>query len=140
MTIGEKIRFIRLNKKMSQREVAEKCEIADSAIRKYELGIVEPKSKMIEKIAAALGTTPSQLMGWDWETKLSDDEVHLIADYNKLTDEGKAVARERVRELTEIPRYFNPNHGVEISTSPQPSPEAPQEPNNPHKDKDPEKD
>lgn len=54
MTIGEKIRKFRLEKKMTQRELGEKCGLADSAIRRYELGGANPKFETIIKIAKAL--------------------------------------------------------------------------------------
>lgn len=55
MTIGEKIKKARIDAKMTQKELAEKCGMADSAIRKYESGKITPKVETIEKIADALG-------------------------------------------------------------------------------------
>ena len=54
MTIGEKIRKFRLEKEMTQKELGEKCGLADSAIRRYELGGANPKFETIIKIAKAL--------------------------------------------------------------------------------------
>ena len=75
---------------------------------------VNPKMETIQKIAEALGVPVSRLTGDEWDASLSDDEVELIADYNKLTSDGKKVARERVHELTEISRYYDPDNGVEF--------------------------
>lgn len=63
MTIGERIKSIRTSKKMTQREVAEKCGFADSAIRKYESGRIAPKWMTLVKIANALEIDPFTLMG-----------------------------------------------------------------------------
>lgn len=52
MTIGEKIKKARTDAKMTQKELAEKCGMADSAIRKYESGKVVPKLDTIAKLRA----------------------------------------------------------------------------------------
>ena len=63
MTIGEKIRFIRLEKGMTQKQVAEKCGMADSAIRKYESGTQTPKIETLRRIATALDVAWVELTG-----------------------------------------------------------------------------
>lgn len=54
MTIGERIYYCRLEKKMTQKQLAEKAGMADSAIRKYESGRITPKFETLNRIAAAL--------------------------------------------------------------------------------------
>lgn len=56
MTNGEKIRNARLKKGMTQRELGEACipPIAESTIRRYELGKLNPKLGTLRKIANAL--------------------------------------------------------------------------------------
>lgn len=54
MTIGERIRSVRITKGLTQKQLAEKCGMADSAIRKYESGRVTPKHETIQRIASAL--------------------------------------------------------------------------------------
>ncbi len=54
MTTGERIKFFRQKRGMTQKQVAELCGMADSAIRKYESGKIIPKSGTIKKIATAL--------------------------------------------------------------------------------------
>lgn len=81
MTIGERIRAIRKEKSMTQKQVADACGMADSAIRKYESGSQTPKLKTVRRIAAALGVHPGELMGlkdygysiWGPEGLTSDD-------------------------------------------------------------------
>ena len=63
MDIGARIRAIRQEKGMTQKQVADKCGMADSAIRKYELGIQVPKVETAKRIAAALNVPPAQLLG-----------------------------------------------------------------------------
>lgn len=62
MNIGERIRKIRIEKGMTQKEIAEKCGINDANIRKYESGRQNPKIDTIEKIAKALDVEVSELL------------------------------------------------------------------------------
>ena len=55
MTVGERIRAVRKERGMTQKEVADICGMADSAIRKYESGRQMPKMKTLQRIADALG-------------------------------------------------------------------------------------
>ena len=66
MTIGERIRAAREEKKMTQEELGTICGTTKQSIFKYETGVITniPRDKM-EKIASALGVTPTYLMGWD---------------------------------------------------------------------------
>ena len=117
MTIGEKIKKARTDAKMTQKELAEKCGMADSAIRKYESGKVTPKLDTIAKIARAMGLYAGDLVdagqwgqvqpGEDSETA-SAAESQLLSHFRTLNDNGQTVAVERVQELTQIPAYQRP--------------------------------
>ena len=61
MTVGERIKKIRLEKGMTQKQVADSCGMADSAIRKYESGQITPKFDTIQRIALALEVNPGEL-------------------------------------------------------------------------------
>lgn len=65
MTVGERIRKIRTEKGMTQKQVAEACGMADSAVRKYESGAQKPKLDTIIRLAKALDVSPSLLAGID---------------------------------------------------------------------------
>ena len=78
MTIGEKIRAIRKEKGMTQKQLADICKMADSAIRKYESGQVVPKMEMIERIANALGVPAIQLMNRNLQMQMEVDGVNRI--------------------------------------------------------------
>ena len=101
MTIGEKIKKARTDAKMTQKELAEKCGMADSAIRKYESGKVTPKLDTIAKIARAMGLYAGDLVdagqwgqvqpGEDSETA-SAAESQLIYHFRTLNDNGQTVA------------------------------------------------
>ena len=54
MTVGEKIRKIRKEKGLTQKQLGKLCGIYEANIRKYELGKQNPKIETVAKIAAAL--------------------------------------------------------------------------------------
>ncbi len=62
MLIGEKIKKYRKEKGLTQRELADKLNIATNSLSRYEIGERRPPIDMIEKIAEILNVTPIQLM------------------------------------------------------------------------------
>lgn len=126
MTVGENIRHIRKEKGLTQKQLAENCKMYESQIRKYELGKANPKIETIIKIATALNVSLFEVISVNEYNNLIDtqveeqiqdeiksgkihlitkDERELTTNYLKLNTVGKAEARKRVSELTEIPRY-----------------------------------
>lgn len=88
-SIGENIRKLRLNKKLTQKELAQKCNISLSALNKYERGERIPKIENISSIASALGVSsleiikPSKVLDISEQitfTSLSSDEQDLIKE------------------------------------------------------------
>lgn len=65
MTIGEKIRYFRMRRKLTQQELGEKIGLqgtsAGNRIAQYESGYRSPKSDRLEAIAEALGVSPDDL-------------------------------------------------------------------------------
>ena len=93
--VGEKIRAYREFRGLNQIQLAELSGINVGTIRKYELGIRNPKPDQLEKIASALGLNVSVFLDFNIETVgdvLSllfaiDDAVDLsLANIN--TDDG----------------------------------------------------
>lgn len=60
-TIGERIRKLRIESGLTQKQLGERAKIAEPTIRKYELGKLNPKIETIQKIANAL-KVPIQLI------------------------------------------------------------------------------
>lgn len=54
MTVADNIRRIRKEKNLTQKQLGQKCGIAESTIRRYELGLLNPKFETLQKIADAL--------------------------------------------------------------------------------------
>ena len=63
MTIGEKIKSFRTLQEMTQKTLGEITGIGEATIRKYELGIRNPKPAQLKKIAQALGVGENVLLG-----------------------------------------------------------------------------
>ena len=63
--IANRLKTLRKSKKMTQDELAAALGTSKQTIHRYENGIITniPPEK-VEKLAAALSTTPSELMGW----------------------------------------------------------------------------
>lgn len=68
MTVGENIRRIRKEKGLTQKQLGELCnpQTSESTIRKYELGILNPKIETIDKIASALSVSPYEMVGEEY--------------------------------------------------------------------------
>lgn len=129
MTTGERIRQLRIDHQMTQEELGAKVGVQKAAIYKYENGlVVNLKRSVIEKLALALDTTPTYLMGMEDNdvsdslssertailTMLRESEardqariLEMIKDFQKLNEDGKEKAVERIHELTEIERFQN---------------------------------
>lgn len=83
--VGEKIRAYREFRGLNQIQLAELSGINVGTIRKYELGIRNPKPDQLEKIATALGLNVSVFLDFNIETVgdvlsllfLIDDSVNL---------------------------------------------------------------
>lgn len=83
MNLSEKIRYLRIQKGMTQAELAEKLNTTKQTIGKYENQVVTnlPLNR-IQELADALDTTPAYLMGWG-EEKLTEGELNLPSDLSE---------------------------------------------------------
>lgn len=108
MTSGEKIKAIRIAKGMTQKQVAEKCKMADSAIRKYESGKVDPKPKTIQRIADALGVPASDLF--------DDDYVNIAQLVYDAARSITSVSENAVKSISETATTASKNVDYAIDT------------------------
>lgn len=63
MTIGEKIKYFRTKKGITQGTLAELADIHPVSIRKYETNKMQPQPAQLERVAAALGVSYNALNG-----------------------------------------------------------------------------
>lgn len=79
MTMGERIKTLRIQQGMTQEELGRKVGVQKSAIYKYETGlVVNLKRSTIEKLAKVLGVKPTYLMG------MSEDEGEIPLGFSPL--------------------------------------------------------
>lgn len=82
MSIGKRIKEIRISKNITQNELALKIGTTKQTIYKYENEIVTNiPSQKIELISNALNTTPDYLMGW---SDKSTDDLYSIPGINPI--------------------------------------------------------
>ncbi len=121
MTTGERIRQLRVEHQMTQEELGAKVGVQKAAIYKYENGlVVNLKRSILEKLAIALETTPTYLMGmedkqdeWCAPSEFSPIQTKLLDAFDQLNDEGQTKAVEYVEDLVLTGRYKKPAaHGV----------------------------
>lgn len=121
LTTGEKIKKNRTQKGFTQKQLAQKCSMYESQIRKYETGKIHPKIETLQKIANALQVSVNSLrsdseLEMDFLTKYMcksfdatieslNIEHKLISDYRSLNAQGRQKAIEQIELLTKIPEY-----------------------------------
>ena len=90
MNVGNRIKKIREEKRISQTELAEKTASSKQTIYKYENGIVTniPSDK-VELIAKVLEVTPAYLMGWEDVSVIKNNDSLNV--YVATTDEEKEI-------------------------------------------------
>lgn len=129
MNVGEKIKSARLKKNLTQKQLGELCGMADSAIRRYELGGANPKIETLRRIASALDIGLEEFMT-DRELSLfesmanlylkSDSEIqelesldehtpqenYLVMKFRELNDKGQKKASDYIDDLTHLDKYI----------------------------------
>ena len=106
MNLSEKIRYLRIQKGMTQAELAEKLNTTKQTIGKYENQVVTnlPLNR-IQELADALDTAPAYLMGWGEEKPAdasSADELDLaiLSLVKQLPAEQKRFLLAQLRGVT----------------------------------------
>lgn len=99
MKCGEKIRELRKKRGISQNQLGELAGIAGTTIRKYELGIRNPKPEQLKKISYALGVSIWQFADYGLQTE--SDILYLLI---KMQEQGTLeIAAEKDSEGNFIP-------------------------------------
>ena len=104
MDTGEKIKLYRKLKGMTQHQLAEQSGIHPVSIRKYEAGMMRPKTEQIQKLADAMGINTFLLQGrqpaplkYDSLGNLEDSILYLL-DLGVLIKKGETVVLNPVLE------------------------------------------
>ena len=108
MTVGEKIKNLRISLDLTQEALATAASTTKQTIHKYETGIISniPASK-IKSIADKLQTTPAYLMGWTESSEIEKDEETSQKKNDAITDIILKMRRdenliEAIKELCEL--------------------------------------
>lgn len=89
MTFGQKITFIRKQKKISQAELGKLSDISGDIVGKYERDEMKPSIDTAKKLADALEISLDYLVG-DGELKILDKKtLKRLEDIDKLSDKDK---------------------------------------------------
>ena len=80
MDISEKIRYFRLQRGLSQEQLADRAGINTNTVRKYELGKRKPKLEQLKKIAGGLEISVIEFLDIEIE-----NEADLIAMLKKIS-------------------------------------------------------
>lgn len=120
MTIGEKIKFLRQKKGLTQKQLGDLCGMADSAIRRYESGRANPKIETLQKIADALDIKISELIslndaiGSVLETTEENRIIHTYSaievaikdNLNKMNNLAKKKVYDYTEDLIQNPQNW----------------------------------
>ncbi len=92
MTLGENIKFVRIQKKISQAELAKAANIHQKNISKYENDGVVPSAITLKEIAKALGVTTDYLLGNDKDDIIKDTILlRYFKEIDKMPDDTKSA-------------------------------------------------
>ncbi|MFB4167813.1 helix-turn-helix domain-containing protein [Virgibacillus sp. JSM 102003] len=103
--IGEKIKQLRQEKKMSISELADKAGVAKSYLSSIERSLqTNPSIQFIEKISSVLGVPVNELI---LEDKWKETEEQLDGEWLKIVQEAmeSGVSKEQFKEYLEFTKW-----------------------------------
>ncbi|KQB40841.1 helix-turn-helix transcriptional regulator [Flavobacterium aquidurense] len=96
--VGNKLKILRKNKKMSQEEVADYLDISQSAYARMESGESHSWASHILRICKIFGITPDELL----KLEVNNKEISSGQIFNQLSDTVIEQYEERIRELKKV--------------------------------------
>jgi transcriptional regulator with XRE-family HTH domain len=99
MTIAERIRLYRQQKGFSQAELAEKSQVNNKSLSRYELGTSIPPADALKNIADALGVSSDALLNDDNIAVKDKDLLQKFEVIQEMNDEDKIIVN-RFLDLT----------------------------------------
>lgn len=108
-TVGERIVFLRDEREISQKDLAERIGITAATLSRYENNLYDPKGAVICSLARELHTSTDFLLGLTPDYNVSPNiptvsaaEFHLLEMYRSLTPTNKIRISERILTLMEL--------------------------------------
>lgn len=93
-SVGERLRKARIKKGLKQAEVAKRLGVTRSVISRYELGINDPPSENIIKLAEIYGVSPNYLLGFKEEKTANFPDLEA-----PLREKNRADALNKISEI-----------------------------------------
>lgn len=100
--IGQRIRDLRKQKRMSQTELAKSAGVSQTTVTAWETGKAEPSSSAVAKLADIFNVTTDYLLGRPNKQETKKDDVELSDDDVIMTWRGKPLSdedRELIRRI-----------------------------------------
>jgi transcriptional regulator with XRE-family HTH domain len=107
VTLGDRIKFIRTKKNISQQELADILNVNRSAISLYETNRKSPSRENTYKIATALGVSIDYLLGLQTDPSFQTDNIHsetaqLMKRLDNMPSETKQTIINLIDDLLKI--------------------------------------
>lgn len=99
MTIAERIRLYRQQKGLSQAELAEKSQVNNKSLSRYELGSSIPPADALKNIADALGISSDALLNDDTVSIKDKELLKKFEVIQDMSEEDRAMVT-RFLDLT----------------------------------------
>lgn len=113
MNFGERLKNVRKQQKVSQKELGQRLGVSQQTIAQYEKAQSTPKAITVNKIANALDVNPQILLDEipprikEYARKITETvaEEKLLSIYRHLNDDGKNKIIEYSEDIQKIPEY-----------------------------------
>lgn len=111
MTIGDRLRMLRKEAGLTQKELGEKLGVSASMIGQYEKNLRSPKFETLQKIASVLNVDIAKLVDFSEISPSLNTIIPLISDFSDIlkkprSDDGKIhlseSERAQIRELATL--------------------------------------
>ncbi|EOU1686752.1 helix-turn-helix domain-containing protein [Clostridium perfringens] len=118
LNIGDKIKAIRKERGLTQKEFAKKINKSERMIQKYENSEVEPRIEVLREIATALDISFSELINPKNSSinisesidKFKNEYIDFIIDFEQLNNEGQNKVINYTKDLLDNPKYKKENN------------------------------
>jgi transcriptional regulator with XRE-family HTH domain len=106
MSIGNKIKEYRENKKMTQKDIAEILEVEPGTVSKYESGTLEPNIESLKRLAETFEITVDELINEENE-KFDVSKINVL---EVLKEQKNMKLKGNLYHNTQVIFAYNTNH------------------------------
>ncbi|MDU2694225.1 MAG: XRE family transcriptional regulator [Clostridium sp.] len=100
MSFGKRLKNLRIEKNLTQQQLAEKLNVSKANISKYESDIIEPNINLINQISKLFDVSSDYLLGITIIKKPIDTlAFHSIEGYENLNDEDRQYIDDLINRL-----------------------------------------